>query len=322
MTPIDVIVISKPGRPHLEVLKELPASARVTIGNSVEEFASAIPVAQVILNANFQLEPFRSLFLRAKSLRWVHSLSAGVENMLFPELIASPIPLTNARGVFRESLAEFGLAAMLFFAKDLRRMVDSQEAGKWDPFDVEMLEGRTLGVVGYGEIGRATARLADALGMKVLAVRRRTPLSESDPLLEATYAPGGLKDMIAQCDYLLVAAPNTSETQGMIGEAEINVMKASAVIINLGRGPVIVEAALVQALEAKRIKGAALDVFDTEPLPDGHPFYRLSNVLLSPHCADHTHNWLELAMLKFVENFRKFESGLPLENVVDKHAGY
>ena len=128
--------------------------------------------------------------------------------------------------------------------------------------------------------------------------------------------------MIARCDYLVVAAPLTPETKGMIGAAEFAAMKPGAVVINVGRGPVIDEGAMVRALEGKRIKGAALDVFDQEPLPAGHPFYTLENVLLSPHCADHTPDWMDNAMRFFVEQFERFRKGEPLKNVVDKRLGY
>lgn len=322
MHPIHVVVISNPGLPHLSVLKELPESAQVTLGSTFEELQPAIAHAEVLLNGNFSPEPFRSLFKQAKALRWVHSLSAGVEAVLSPEMISSDIPLTNARGVFKESLAEFAIAAILFFAKDLRRMLRNQVAGRWEQFDVDMLEGATLGVVGYGEIGRATAKLAHAFGMKVLAVRRRASLSEKDPLLDGAYGPDQLGEMMAASDYVLVAAPNTPETNGMVNAAAIARMKPSAVILNVGRGPVIVESALIEALLSKRIRGAALDVFEQEPLPPGHPFYQMENVLLSPHCADHTVGWLEKAMRKFVENYKLFEAGQPLANVVDKKAGY
>ena len=317
-----VIFISKPDLPHLAVLNELPQSARVVIGNSVEDLQAAVPEANVIVNGNFSSQPFQTIFPLAKRLRWVHSLSTGVESTVYPPLIESPIPLTNAKGVFRESLSEFCIGAMLYFAKDLRRMIRNQMAGRWEPFDIEMLKGATLGVVGYGEIGRASAELAHAFGMKVLAVRRRTSMSQDDPLVDKVYAQDRLQNMLADCDYILVAAPNTPETRGMIGAPEIAQMKKTAVIINVGRGPVIVEAALIEALETRRIKGAALDVFDQEPLPEGHPFYKLENVLVSPHCADHTADWVHRAMWKFVENYRLFESGQPLDNIVDKKAGY
>ncbi|MGD0438494.1 MAG: D-2-hydroxyacid dehydrogenase, partial [Bryobacteraceae bacterium] len=264
----------------------------------------------------------RAAFLEARSLRWVHVLWAGVEKLLFPELIASPVPLTNGQGVFKDGLAEFALASIFYFAKDVRRLVRNQEQGKWEQFDNLEVRGQTLGVVGYGGIGREAARLAHAVGMKVLAVRKRTALAGTDPLLDRVYAPDQLREMLALADYVLVSTPLTAETRGMIGEAELKAMKTSAVIINVGRGPVIAEQALIAALEQGAIKGAALDVFDTEPLPAGHAFYRLPNVLLSPHAADHTVGWADRAMDRFIENYELFRNGQPLENVVDKKAGY
>jgi phosphoglycerate dehydrogenase-like enzyme len=254
--------------------------------------------------------------------RWIHSRAAGLDTVLFPALVESPVPLTNGRGVFSESLGEFAVTAALYFAKDLRRMIRSQEAGVWEQFDIEPLEGSTMGIVGYGDIGRAIAKRAKALGMKVLALRRRPQQSAGDPLVDTVYPPERKLDMLAACDYIAAAAPLTAETRGMIGEPEFLVMKKNAVIMNLGRGPVIDEKALVSALEEGRIKGAALDVFDREPLPAGHPFYRLKNVLLSPHCADHTPGWLEDAMRFFLQQFERFRNGEPLHNIVDKKSGY
>ena len=203
-----------------------------------------------------------------------------------------------------------------------RRLVRSQEAGLWDPFDVRDIAGQTAGIVGYGSIGRAVASRLRPLGMKVLALRRE-PNARPDDWIERVYRPEERLEMLAQCDYIVVSAPLTADTRGMIGEAELAAMKPNAVVINIGRGPVIDEQALVRALTEGRIEGAALDVFDTEPLPPGHPFYRLPNVLLSPHCADHTGDWLERAMQLFLDNFERFRKGEPLRNVVtDKRRGY
>ena len=322
MASINLLVISNPAAPHLRVLDKIRQPVNKRVGQELEFVTQEAPNAEVILCANFKPEPFRTVFPMAKRLAWVHSSSAGVENLLFPEFVASPVPLTNGRGVFKDSLAEFAVSAMLFFVKDLRRMVRNQEAGRWEQFDTRMLSGQTLGVVGYGEIGRATAQLARCLGMRVLAVRRQPERSQDDSNIAAVYAPGGLREMLGLCDFVLVAAPHTPETRGLIGGAELRAMKSNAVIINVGRGPVIVEAALIEALQANRIGGAALDVFDHEPLPEGHPFYRLPNVLLSPHCADHTAGWIEMAMETFVENFERYRNGHELKNIVDKKAGY
>jgi phosphoglycerate dehydrogenase-like enzyme len=322
MDPIQLLVISNPAASHLRLLDRLPEPVNIQVGNDIEFLESHAHNAEVILSGGLNNDVLRAAFLRAPKLRWVHVLWAGVEKLLFPELIESPVPLTNGRGVFKDGLGEFALASIFYFAKDVRRLVRNQEQGKWEQFDNFEVRGQVLGVVGYGGIGREAARLARAVGMKVLAVRKRTALAGDDPLVDRVYAPDQLHEMLALSDYVLVATPLTPETKGMIGEAELRAMKQSAVIINVGRGPVIVEPAFIAALEQGAIKGAALDVFDTEPLPSGHPFYRLPNVLLSPHAADHTVGWADLAMHRFIDNFERFRSGQPLENVVDKKAGY
>jgi phosphoglycerate dehydrogenase-like enzyme len=160
------------------------------------------------------------------------------------------------------------------------------------------------------------------MGMRVLALRKRAGLSTADPNVEAVYSPDRLREMLSLCDFVLMAAPLTSETRGMIGAAELIVLKSTAVVMNVGRGAVIVEAALVDALEQDRIRGAALDVFEHEPLPADHPFYRLKNVLLSPHCADRAPGWQQAAMQVFLDNFERYRNGQPLKNLVDKKAGY
>jgi phosphoglycerate dehydrogenase-like enzyme len=176
--------------------------------------------------------------------------------------------------------------------------------------------------VGYGDIGCAVAARARDMGMRILALRRHPEKSAGDTLVDAAFGPAQLHELLAQSDFVVVAAPLTAETRGMIGARELAAMRPTAVIVNIGRGPVVDEAALVEALRAKRIAGAALDVFDTEPLPAGHPFYGLDNLLLSPHCADHTPDWLERAMRFFLDNFDRFRQGQPLLSVVDKRLGY
>lgn len=322
MAPIKLLVLSSPTADHLRLLDRLPEPVDILTGND-PEFASAHAAsAEVIFVGSSEGDLLRMIFPLAQEVRWVHSMSAGVEKILFPELVESPVPLTNGKGAFTGALAEFALASILFFAKDLRQLVRNQQAGQWKQFDIELIRGQVLGIVGYGDIGRESARLARAFGMKVVAVRRRTALSNQDSDLERTYSPEELREMLAGSDYVLVTTPLTPETRGMIGEAELAAMKPSAVIINLGRGPVIVESALIAALTARKIRGAALDVFDEEPLEAGHPFYSLENLLLSPHSADHTVGWADLAMHVFIENFERFRAGKPLLNMVDKKAGY
>lgn len=318
-----VLVLANPTEPQLAMLDQLPPKTSLAVGNSVEAFENAAPQADVIFNWSLSGALLREVFGMCPRVQWVHNRSAGLDGVLFPEIVESPVPLTNGSGVFSPSLGEFALAAILYFAKDLRRMVRSQEAGRWDQFDITEIVGQTVGIVGYGDIGRAVATRVKAMGMRVLAVKRHgPPLYNVDPLVTQIYSPDRLHEMLRQSDYVVVSAPLTAETKGMIGGSAFAAMKPEAVIVNVGRGPVIDEAALVEALSNGRIKGAALDVFDKEPLPDGHPFYSLRNVLLSPHCADHTPDWLERAMQFFVDQFARYAKGEPLLNVVDKQLGY
>jgi phosphoglycerate dehydrogenase-like enzyme len=266
----------------------------------------------------------RAALSAAPQVRWIHSRAAGLDNIWFPELVASDVIFTNGRGVFSSSLGEFVLAAILYFAKDFRRMIRNQMAGRWEPFDVEEIAGQTVGIIGYGDIGRAAATRVRAMGMHVLATRRHIPADAkaNDPQIDEYFRPDARREMMAHCDYVVATAPLTEETRHMISDPEFSSMKPTAVVINVGRGPVIDEHALVQALMSKRIRGAALDVFEHEPLPQGHPLYSLENVLLSPHCADHTATWQDDAMRFFLEQFGRFEKGEPLQNIVNKKLGY
>jgi phosphoglycerate dehydrogenase-like enzyme len=318
-----ILVLTGPGDAPLPSVDGLRQTANVVVADSAETSHGVAGHVEVILNWSGSLSLIREIFLMCRHLRWIHSRSAGLERTLFPELIASDVMLTNGSGVFSPSLGEFALAAILYFAKDLRRMIRSQMAGLWQPFDVTMISGQTLGIVGYGDIGRAVATRARALGMNVLGLKRHIAAQrQPDPLVDRIYGSDQRLEMLSRCDYIVVAAPLNMETRGLIGEAEFAAMKQNAVVINVGRGPVISEAAMIKALSEHKIRGAALDVFDEEPLPAGHPFYSLENVLLSPHCADHTPDWLDNAMLFFIAQLERYRHGETLLNIVNKTAGY
>jgi len=252
--------------------------------------------AEVVLVHPRSGAQLREVWPQLPSVQWVHALSAGVENLIFPEL---NVPLTNGRGIFAPALAEWVLAAMLHFAKDIPRLMRQR---RWEPFTVQRIEGQTVGIVGYGSIGRAVA--ARCAGMRII------PFSRHD---------GSLDEVFRDSDYVVVCAPLTEATRGLIDARR---MKRDAVLINVGRGAVVDEAALVEALRSHHLQGAALDVFATEPLPPDHPLWAFDNVLISPHCADHTPDSHELAMRCFLDNLARFERGEPLLNVVDKEAGY
>jgi phosphoglycerate dehydrogenase-like enzyme len=318
--PITLLVTGDPDAFYLKRLRDLPPDVRVIASADPAELAKSAPEADAILNGDFK-DPtlFKAVFPLATKARWTHTLSAGVEHVLTPSIIASPIPMTNGRGVFRRPLGEWAVSAMLHFQYGHRRLIRQQEQGVWEAFDIEELHGTTVGIVGYGGLGSAAAERAKAFGCKIAALRRK-PVA--DPLVDITYTRETLNEMMAACDFIVCSAPSTPETRGLIGAPQIAAMKPSAVVINIGRGPVIDEKALIAALEQGKIRGAALDVFEVEPLPAGHPFYALKNVLLSPHSADHTPGWQHRAVDFFLENFARFYKGEPLENVVDKHAGY
>ncbi len=323
MAELTVLFLCPPTSRFLTALKPIPPRTKIIVGNTPEAFSKeALAEAKVVL-FNGSLGPIlQKIYPDLPNVEWLHCLSAGLDAVLTPELVQIPTPLTNSRGIYARSLSEFALAGMLYFAKNLNRMRDAQRAQKWEQFDIDELHGKVLGIVGYGEIGRRTAERARPFGMQVHILRRRPQLAAGDPLVDRVYGRDELDSLVAASDYLLVSAPLTVETRGMLGAAQLARMKSSAVLINLGRGPVVVETALIETLRQQKIRGAVLDVFDQEPLPAGHPFYALDNVLLSPHCADHTANWMEEAMQLFLENLELYRAGKPLKNLTDKKSGY
>ena len=315
-------MIADPKAPFLRALSRLPKEPKVIVTASEADLVKHAPEADAILYAYHQGSLLLSILPLARRVCWIHSLWTGVEGILCPELVEHPARLTNGRGVFSGPLADWTMAAILHFAFDLRRVIAQQEQGVWRLVHGTPLNGRTLGIVGFGAIGAAAARRAKVFQMSVAALRRRPELSMSDDLVDAVYGPDRLLDLMAESDYVLAAAPLTPATRGLIGENAIAAMKPTAVIVNVGRGAVIDEPALIRALQSRRIRGAALDVFEVEPLPAGHPLWSVSNVLLSPHTADRIEGFLDPAFDCFFENLERFQKGETLLNVVDKHAGY
>ena len=317
-----LLVVGNPAAPYLRLLDQLPIETSIAVGNRPESFSNLGEEADALLycmNAGIALKDIWQL---TKNIQWVHSMSAGLDTMLFPDLVNGQAVLTNARGVYKESLGEFGMLGILYFAKDLPRMRRSQIAHRWEQFDVDMVSRQTLGIIGYGEIGKSVARRAHAMGMRIMATTRRPHLNEGDPYISKFFATEDRKQMMAECDFVLVCSALTAETKHLVGSAELKAMKPTGVILNLGRGPIIDEVALAKALQEKWIRGAVLDVFDQEPLPESSPLWDMENVLVSPHCADHTSTWMDESMQLFVDNFHRYTKGEPLENVVDKKSGY
>jgi phosphoglycerate dehydrogenase-like enzyme len=320
-----VLIECSPDEYYLRNLAPIRDQADFRISTDSDYLKKNAPEADILLVVGMKNKnSLRELWPLAKKVRWVHSLSAGVEQVLFPEFVQSDVPLTNAKGVFKRSLAEFAVLGILYFSKRVPLLMEQQHAHNWQQFAVDWLPGRTLAIVGYGEIGRECAVLGKHLGLRISATRRRPDLLDADPVLDQPFRLDQLHEMLSEADYVVAAAPLTPETRHMLSEREFKAMKSSAIVINVGRGPVIDEQALIRALQNGDIAGAALDVFEEEPLPKDSPLWGMPNVLISPHCTDRTRDpdWLDLAMQRFVENFHRFVSGQPLEYLVDKKAGY
>jgi len=268
-------------------------------------------------------EPLATLIREVPSIQWIHCRSAGIDFVVSETLQTSfPGITTNAKGQFSSTLAEYTLMACSYFAKDLPRLRRQQQQKEWNKYSVQELRGATLGIVGYGDIGRACAKLAAAYGMTITALRRHP---QPDPLIDECLSntKENLNRIFATSDYILCAAPLTEETRGMIGKEQFDCAKEDAVFINVGRGPIVDENAMIDALRAGQIKGAALDVVAVEPLPKESPLWEMKNVLLSPHNMDQTATFMHEATDFFVqEQLPRFVRDLPLLNKVIPKAGF
>jgi phosphoglycerate dehydrogenase-like enzyme len=293
-------------------------------GGPSPEALEAVRGAEVYMGYGIPRELFRAA---GKGLRWVHSGAAGVGGALYPEMRDSEVVLTNSAGIHAEPMADTVLAVALHFARGLDFAVRAQAERRWDKESFEAAdaplretEELTVGILGLGGIGRAAARRFVALGARVLAMRRSgTDAPEGVELLRGDDA---LARLLERSDVLVVTVPDTPDTRGMIGRAELERLPRGAVLVNVARGRVVDEDALVEALRGGRLRGAALDVFAREPLPPGSPLWGLSNVLVTPHVSGTSHRFWRRQTDLVVENVRRYLAGEPLLNTVDKHAGY
>lgn len=247
-------------------------------------------------------------------VRWVHTASAGVDKVTFPELREHPAEITNARGVFDRPIAEFVAGTVLAFAKDLPGSLRLQQRGEWRHRETTTVAGRTAVVVGSGPIGRAIADVLRAIGLSVELVGRRPA--------EGVHGFSSLGDLLPTADWVVLAAPLTDATRGMLDKAALDLLPDHARVVNVGRGGLVVEPDLVAALAEGRIAGAALDVFEVEPLPADSPLWAMENVLVTPHMSGDVAGWRQALQDQFLANLARFRAGEPLVNVVDKSLGY
>ena len=317
----------------LERIREAAPGSRI-INLSVEGLADGpVDDVEVLLRGWLVAEAFDRLLSRAPHLTWVHSATSGVERALTPAARDRDVLVTNARGVFSRPIAEHVLLMILAVSRHLPELLELQRERTWQPLEGRELRELTIGIVGYGSLGRSVASLASAFGARVIALRRRPEgaaaagTDEEDgfpfePRVDQVFGPDRLHELLAASDIVVLAAPLTPETEGMIDEAAIGAMKRDAWLINVARGRLVDDTALVRALRDNRIGGAALDTFRDEPLPPGSPYWELPNVILTPHTAWSSARVLDRSIDLFCDNLVRFARGEPLRNVVDPAAGY
>lgn len=262
----------------------------------------------------------REAIQRARRLRWIHSTAAGVDQLLYPEVLEQDIQVTTSSGI-HQPLVEHVFAMLLAFTRRLHIAVRNQQEHKWDRARVAggEVRGMTIGVLGLGSIGAEVAEKAAVFGMRVIGTKRTpSPVQHVDRV----YPPEALADVLAQSDVVVIALPLTAETRGLLGAAEFRMMKPEAIVINIGRGPIIQEAALIRALQERWIGGACLDVFEREPLPADSPLWAMENVILTPHVSGAWPGYLDAAVPLFCENLARYLRGAPLLNLVERSRGY
>lgn len=277
----------------------------------------------MLLNISGNAKTLAPIVNEMPFLTWIHSITAGVDHLLCPEIVDNEdITLTNAKGVFSHSLAEYVMFACSYFAKDLPRLRRAQESATWDKFQVSDLRGRTMGIVGYGNIGQACAKLAKAYGMKVLGLRRNPDIGTNDRNVDQLFGAHQLEMLMRNSDYLVISMALTPQTRNFVDEKHLKMAKKGQILINIGRGPLLDEKVLIELLKDGIIAGAALDVFNVEPLPADSPLWSLPNVLVSPHNADYTYDSRHKSVRLFTQNCRRFLAGEDLDCIVDKTSGY
>jgi len=335
---LNVLLISPPWAPssspvHEEIIRQISsvspkieakdgsilaaAEFRGDLSNK-DKFNALLAEAEVL----YGLFLPKDLLARTPRLKWVQTMSAGVDRFTTTDIWNSPIILTGVSGIHATPISEFVLEFMLMFAKQAPFCFRMQQKHEWGRFMPGVLRGKTAGIVGLGNIGREVARLCKAFGMKVIATRRSARQSARARYVDKLLPASQLKRLLGESDYVVIATPLTKETTGLIGIDELKAMKPTAYIINIGRGGIIDEDALIQALDEKQIAGAGLDVTSEEPLPPDSRLWEFENVIITPHVSGGMEDYMERATDLFCENLKRYLNGRRLLNVVDKTRGY
>jgi phosphoglycerate dehydrogenase-like enzyme len=285
---------------------------------------------EVLLRGPLPVSVFDRILARAPRLMWVHSATAGVERVLTPAALERGLAITNARGVFSDPIAEYVLMMILAVSRRLPLLLELQRERTWQPLEGREMSDVTVGIVGLGSIGRRVADLVLTMGSRVVAVRRRAAGGEADPAGEADeltelidmLPPDGLPDLMAQSDFVLLALPLTPETTNLFDADLLAHAKPGAWLINVARGALVDDRALIRAVHDGRLGGAVLDAFREEPLPADSELYSTPNIIVTPHTSWSSGRVLDRSIELFCENLERFRRGEPLANLVDPNAGY
>ncbi|WP_423183554.1 D-2-hydroxyacid dehydrogenase [Arthrobacter sp. NyZ413] len=306
-----VIAIVQEGRP-VPPVERLDAEAEVVVVRTADDFRAALPGSEILF-----LNDFRTKLLREVGpgdLRWIHTSSIGVDSLMTDEIVHSDIVVSNSRGVCERPIAEWVLGVLLMFTKDLRRTIELQQARTWQHRETEPLLGRKVLVVGPGPVGGETVLLLRAAGMDVTVVGRS---ARDDAQLGAIASFDDLDVLLGEAQDVVLTVPLTEETRGLFNAARFDKMRPGSRLVNVGRGAVVVEQDLLQAIDAGHLGAAGLDVFEHEPLSPENPLWSRKNILVSPHASGDLIGWRGRVVDCFARNLERWKTGQPLNDVVD-----
>ncbi|MCS7228471.1 MAG: D-2-hydroxyacid dehydrogenase [Candidatus Kryptonium sp.] len=300
-----------------KIISQIGDKADIVFDPEKKEIDNVIESVEIIFG-DFK----REHFIKAKNLRWVHLGYAGVDMILYPEVVNSDVILTCSKGIHQFHMTEFLFGMILTLTRKFDKIYENQKLKKWDKQiakDFESLYGKTMGILGLGNIGRQIAKVAKAFGMYVIGLKRTKAEVEN---VDEVITKDEIDRLLENSDFIVVALPLTEETYHLIGEREFEMMRKKPYFFNIGRGAVVDEKALINALRSGRIRGAGLDVFEEEPLSSDSPLWEMGNVLITPHISGLFPNYWEEPVNLFIENFRRYVNGREMLNVVDKKVGY
>ncbi len=313
---LNILVLNNLANRHKDAIAAVMPGITVTVSD-IEHAGELIAETDILVAWGWT--DIRPLYLAAPRLKWVHALSAGVEGLICPEIQASDIILTNSKGIHGIPVSEHVFSLMLAFTRGLNLLIRRQLDKKWERVTTDEIHEKTIGIVGLGSIGREIAKKAKGLGMEVVATKQEMT---TEIFVDKLYKPEQLHEMLAVCDFVVVALPLTEKTAGLFTLEEFKAMKPTAYFFNIARGAIVREADLAKALQLGIIKGAGLDVFEAEPLPADSPLWSMDNVIITPHLAAISPCYLDRAVKLFVDNLTRYTQNREMFNIVDKKKGY